>query len=204
MWRISDDHWDLWDSQGKHFPQGTKDQFARLAAWNPYAKPGNWPDADMLPIGELRPTPGWGEPRTSRLTADEVKTELTLWAMARSPMILGANLTLLDDATVAMLTNPFLLAVSQTATASAQVLHEGDLIAWKAVLPGGRVALAVFNTGDAPMQVEKPLAEYDSSFGAEKWLVHDVWRGTELGKQNRMMATLPGHGCVLLMLHRAS
>ena len=48
---------------GKTFPQGVKDQFARLAAWAPYAKPGNWPDADMLPIGELSPHPGEGQPR---------------------------------------------------------------------------------------------------------------------------------------------
>jgi hypothetical protein len=158
----------------------------------------------MLPIGELKPAPGWGEGRTSRLTAEEVKTEITLWTIARSPMILGANLTMLDDATLAMLNNPFMLATSQTATASAQVLHEGDLIAWKAELPGGRVALAVFNIGDAPTQVEKAFSEFDSSFGAEKWIVHDVWRGVELGKQNKVVAILPAHGCVMLMLHRAS
>ena len=204
MWRIADDHWDLWDSQGKDFPQGTKDQFARLAAWEKYAKPGTWPDADMLPIGELRPAPGWGEARTSRLTPDEVQTELTLWSIARSPMILGANLTLLDDATVKMLNNPFMLAVSQTATESAQVLHEGGLIAWRAVLPGGRVALAVFNTGDTAMKVEKPFAEFDSSFGAERWLVHDVWQDVEMGKRDRVLTTLPPHGCVLLMMHRLS
>ena len=70
MWRIADDHWDVWDSHGKPFPQGTKDQFARLNAWNKYAKPGTWPDADMLPIGELGPVPGWGKSRTSMLTPD--------------------------------------------------------------------------------------------------------------------------------------
>jgi hypothetical protein len=204
MWRIADDHWDVWDSQGKDFPQGTKDQFARLAAWEKYAKPGTWPDADMLPIGELRPAPGWGEARTSRLTPDEVQTELTLWSIARSPMILGANLTLLDDATVKMLNNPFMLAVSQTATESAQVMHEGDLIAWRAVLPGGRVALAVFNTGDTAMKVEKPLAEFNSSFGTQKWLVHDVWQNAEMGKRDTLRTSLPPHGCVLLMMHGLS
>jgi hypothetical protein len=202
MWRIADDHWDLWDSGGKDFPQGTHDQFARLAAWEKYAKPGTWPDADMLPIGELRPAPGWGEARTSRLTPNEVKTELTLWAIARSPMILGANLTLLDDATVAMLTNPFMLATSQTATASAEVFHEGGLIAWKAMLPGGRVALAIFNTGDAPMKVERPLMDFDSSFGGEKWISYDVWNNMPMGKQNKVETMLPAHGCVLLMLNR--
>jgi hypothetical protein len=82
MWRISDDEWDIWKSDG-HFPQGIFDQFPRLAAWAKYAQPGTWPDADMLALGELRPSPGWGKPRTSRLTPDEQKTLLTAWAMAR-------------------------------------------------------------------------------------------------------------------------
>jgi len=200
MWRIADDHWDLWDSGGKPFPQGTKDQFARLNAWNKYAKPGNWPDADMLPIGELRPAPGWGEPRASRLTPDEVRTELTLWSMARSPMILGANLTLLDDATIQMLTNPFLIAVNQTTTESAQVLHDGDLIIWRAKLPSGRVALGIFNTGDAPLQVDRSFASLDPLLGGRNWLAFDVWGTQQLGKRTSIKETLPPHACTLLML----
>ena len=43
-----------------------RDEFDRLAKWAPYVKPGNWPDADMLPWGWLAPHPGWGEPRQSR------------------------------------------------------------------------------------------------------------------------------------------
>ncbi len=81
MWRISDDVWDRWEKapdQTTEFPQSVKEQFARLAAWEPYAKPNNWPDADMLPIGELKPSPGDGKPRTSRLTPEEQRTQMTL------------------------------------------------------------------------------------------------------------------------------
>src|ERR1035441_5966710 len=46
---------------------------------------------DMLPWGWLGPHPGWGEARQSLLTHDEQRTEFTLWAIARSPLILGAN-----------------------------------------------------------------------------------------------------------------
>ena len=42
LWRISDDFWDRWLS--------LKDQFGRLAQWNPHRIPGAWPDADMLPL----------------------------------------------------------------------------------------------------------------------------------------------------------
>jgi alpha-galactosidase len=200
MWRIADDHWDLWDSGGKPFPQGTKDQFARLNAWNKYAKPGTWPDADMLPIGELRPAPGWGDPRTSRLTPTEVQTELTLWSIARSPMILGGNLTLLDDATLKMLNDPYFIAVNQAATESAQVLHDGDLIVWRARLPNGRVALAVFNIGDAPLKVDRTFVSLDPQLTGPRWITYDVWQSLPMGKRTAIIETLPPHGCTLLML----
>ena len=79
----------------------------RSTGWpsGPYVGPGNWPDEDMLPWGWLGPHPGWGEPRQSRLTHDEQRTEFTLWAIARSPLILGANLTKLDDFTRSLITN---------------------------------------------------------------------------------------------------
>ena len=86
LWRISDDHWDVWHlpqaktyaapGSSSEFPFGTLDAFDRLAVWQPYVKPGNWPDEDMLPIGSLTPHPGWGEPRESRLTEDETRRSL--------------------------------------------------------------------------------------------------------------------------------
>jgi alpha-galactosidase len=202
MWRIADDHWDVWDSQGKPFPQGTKDQFARLTAWNKYARPGTWPDADMLPIGELRPVPGWGKPRTSMLTPDEVKTELTLWSIARSPMILGANLTLLDAPTLALLTNSQMIAVNQTSTESSQVLHDGNLITWQAKLPGNRMALAIFNVGDTPMKVDRKFADFSSDLGAHPWRVSDAWAEKDLGKRTNIATELPPHACALLLLRQ--
>ena len=50
---------------------GIATAFELLSMGRPYASPGNWPDADMLPFGALAPHPGWGEPRQSRLTPDE-------------------------------------------------------------------------------------------------------------------------------------
>src|ERR1700722_13955207 len=57
MWRISNDIWDLWDSGSQVYPIGIKNQFDNAARWAPYARTGNWPDADMLPVGELSPFP---------------------------------------------------------------------------------------------------------------------------------------------------
>ena len=96
MWRISDDVWDLWHSD-KQFPSGIENQFARAAKWAPFSGPGHWPDADMLPLAASSRSPGWENPRATRLTHDEQRTQLTLWSIFRSPLMMGGNLTLCDE-----------------------------------------------------------------------------------------------------------
>ena len=201
MWRIADDEWDVWSTApGKTFPQGVKDQFARLAAWAPYAKPGNWPDADMLPIGELRPEPGLGDPRASHLTPDEQRTELTLWSIARSPLILGANLTLLDAPTLALLTNRDLIKINQTATKSVEFLHRGNIVAWSADLPNKETALAVFNPGDDILHVNLTFSELIPTLGSGPLHARDVWAGKDFRSQRGVSADISRHGTLLLLL----
>ena len=201
MWRIADDEWDVWSAApGKPFPQGVKDQFARLAAWAPYAKPGNWPDADMLPVGELRPAPGLGDPRASHLTPDEQRTELTLWSIARSPLILGANLTLLDAPTLALLTNRDLIKINQTATKSVEFLHRGNIVAWSADLPNKETALAVFNPGDDILHVNLTFSELIPTLGSGPLHARDVWAGKDFRSQRGVSADISRHGTLLLLL----
>jgi hypothetical protein len=201
MWRISDDEWDVW-ATAKGWPQGIKDQFPRLASWAQYAKAGNWPDADMLAIGHLGPHPGWGEPRNTHFTSDEQRTLLTLWSIARSPLIVGANLTQLDPATLKLLTNKDVLALDQQGTNQHQALKEGDLIAWRSTLPDGHEALALFNLGDKPLTVQRTLASIDPALGNQQWKAQDAWTGQYLpGILTSLNTKLPPHGCQLLLLH---
>lgn len=136
LWRISDDFWDRW--------LALRDQFGRLAAWNPHRRPGAWPDADMLPLGTLV----LGE-RTTRFTPDEQRTLMTLWSIARSPLMHGGDLTKTDPATLALLTNAEVLAVNQHSTGNRPLFARDELIAWVADVPGSADKyLAVFNTRD--------------------------------------------------------
>jgi hypothetical protein len=112
MWRISNDTWDLWHSS-EIYPQGVVDQFRRAEAWAALSEPGHWPDADMLPLGYLGPAPGWGKARQTQLTHDEQKTLLTLWAMMRSPMMMGGDLPHSDAWTTSLLTNRDAFEVDQ-------------------------------------------------------------------------------------------
>jgi hypothetical protein len=207
MWRISDDFWDVWASDPKkHFPQSLTGQFANAAAWAPFAKPGNWPDCDMLPLGQIGPVPGYGAPRQTRFTADEQQTLITLWAMARSPLILGANLTQLDDPTYKLLTNRDVIAIDQTATRSGEALHSGNIIAWTADLPAGfpdgyTSALALFNVGESLVTISASFEVY--GLDDDTYHVQDAWAGKSLGKLKSIdNLSLEPHTSTLLLLKK--
>ena len=208
MWRISNDIWDYWANPNKGaYPRSLSSQFATTAAWAPHSKPGNWPDADMLPIGELRPVAGDGPARTTRLTPTEQQTMLTLWAMARSPLILGANLTLLDDATLKMLTNHDLIRIDQTATRSGQVMHDGSILAWTADLPAdspdGTIALALFNTGETQQVLSKVDFAMFNLDDDTAYRVKDVWTGKTINKVTEIdNLTIEPHASVLWLLKK--
>jgi hypothetical protein len=136
LWRISDDLWDRW--------LALHDQFHRLEAWNPYRVQGGWPDADMLPLGVIN----LGERRT-RLSPDEQRTMMTLWSVARSPLMFGGDLVSLDDATLRLITNDEVLEVNQASTDNRPLFNRDDLIGWAARLAkGGDTVLALFNARD--------------------------------------------------------
>ncbi len=199
MWRISNDIWDLWDSHGRPYPYGVANQFDNAAKWAQYAGPGHWPDADMLPVGELKPYPDVGPgARHTRLTPAEQHTQLSLWAMARSPLIVGANLTMLDAETINLLTNPDIVRIDQTATASRQALRDGDLVAWTADLPGGQHAVAVFNVGEKPLAFDLPFSRLGLPAGAQS--LKDAWSGAPLPAASRVTGTLAPHACTVFML----
>jgi hypothetical protein len=138
MWRISDDFWDKWSL--------LVEQFDRLRDWTPYRAPGHFPDADMLPIGVLQ----MGKNKTN-FKPDEQFTLLTLWSIARSPLILGADLTKLDDFTLALITNDEVIAVDQNSTNNRELFRRDGFYGWVADAPGSADKyLAIFNTCDLP------------------------------------------------------
>jgi alpha-galactosidase len=212
QWRISDDFWDLWTSPHDQngFPQSLKDQFQLLAAWEPYAGPGHWPDADMLPIGYLGPNPGWGSPRQSRFTPAELRALITLWSIARSPLILGANLTRMNAATESLLTNPEVLAVDQRTTDNHPIVEVGakpgaadnNIAIWTAQ-EGADPIIAVFNRSDAPATIATTSwNKLGNQFGLDKptYRVRDLWQRKDLGPQSSLLVTLPPHGAALFRL----
>ena len=209
MWRISDDHWDVWAPAHKpgasEFPFGVRDAFDRLAQWAPYFKPDNWPDEDMLPEGSLTPHPGWGEPRQSRLTHDEQRTEFTLWAISRSPLIMGANLIRLDDFTRLLMTNKEVLKMNQESVESGPGLDQAGtsktgssaMRSWYARTggPQPRTYAAVFNLADVPESVDLPWSVFHLPGIAHA--TFDVWKQAHIPASKSLHVKLPPHGCAL-------
>jgi len=214
MWRISGDHWDQWlfPSRTNHdeFPFGLREEFDRLAKWYPYAGPGSWPDADMLPEGWLGPHPGWGEARQSNLTHDEQRSEFTLWAIARSPLILGTNLTRLDDFTRSLITNQDVLFIDQTATYSrpldaANLGPEFENVrVWRATInqPGERgyaEYFAFFNLAETAVTVRTTWKQL--GLDNAKHTASNLWDGSSLKEAKELGVDLPPHGCALFQAH---
>lgn len=199
MWRISDDMWDIWAKKpgDEAFPQSLKNQFGLVRAWSPYVEPGHWPDADMLPIGYLGPRPGWGEARQSRFTLGDTRTLLTLWAIARSPLILGTNLTRMDPQIEAMVTNPEVIAVDQHSTGNRPVSVRPETVIWTAFDGSNRLA-AVFNLGDSPANI----TQLWTALGLDRssYRVRDLWLREELGTQSQLRVSVPPHGAFLFSL----
>jgi alpha-galactosidase len=149
MWRITDDFWDRWGL--------LLAMFERLDAWTPYRGPGHFPDADMLPIGIVdfkRPT---------NFTKNEQYTLMSLWAIGRSPLIFGGDMTKLDDFTKEMLTNPEMLKVNQQSTNNRQVSRDKNLIVWTADVPDSKDKyVALFNAQNKGDNIDFNNADYAS------------------------------------------
>lgn len=150
MWRISDDFWDRWAP--------LHGMFGRLEKWTPYRAEGAWPDADMLPFGIVEFT------RPTRFTKDEQTLCMSLWCIARSPLILGGDMTRMDEFTLNLLTNPEILAVNQKSQNNRLITSNNDLIVWAADIPDSRdryVGLFNAQSNDNPFDLSKP--DYCSS-----------------------------------------
>ena len=213
MWRITDDHWDGWTfphtPADGDFPTGIRDAFDRLASWFSYTGPDSWPDADMLPVGWLGPSPGWGQARQTRETPDEQRTEFALWTITRSPLILGANLTRLDELTKSLITNEDVLFMNQNVTYSRPVdtgrLGPGfeDVRVWRATIqkPGARgyaEYFGFFNLGGSPATLSTSWK--DLGLDGSKHSARSVWDDSTRKESKDISMTLPAHGCALFQV----
>lgn len=189
MWRISDDFWDSWPLVRKQFDY-SRDWASHVGVR------GGWPDADMLPFGQLRMTDSAGRGTPSRLTADEERTVMTLWSIFRSPLIMGGDLPTLDSATRALLTNPEVIAVNQHGRLPRQLLDRAGLRVWTSTAPDATDRyVAVFNLDSVSRSVALSWPDVGLRTGHRR--VRDLWTRASRGTADSLRAELPAHGSAL-------
>ena len=187
MWRISDDFWDKW--------KPLLEQFKRLDDWTPYRGQGHYPDADMLPLGAIRQV-GNSNGHT-HFTPDEQVTMMTLWSIARSPLIMGGDLTKLDDFTLSLMTNAEVIAVDQHSSANHQLFNHDGLVAWVADVPRSTDKyLALFNTTETAAEVPVGVSVHGAGNSVD---IRDLWKQSEIADAvtNQFAPLLPAHGAGL-------
>ena len=138
MWRMMDDLWDNWSDISK--------VFTLAKSWNQYRKPGNYPDCDMLPLGQIRLTNS--DKRWTNLNHNEQQTMMTLWSLFKSPMFFAGDFTYNDDWTNSLISNEEMIYVDQQSVNNRLVSDDGTRVVWAADDPASQACYAgLFNLG---------------------------------------------------------
>ena len=192
-WRTGGDIRDNWKSlQSRLFSQDK---------WAPYAGAGHWNDPDMMIVGWV----GWGKgPRPSMLTPDEQYTHVSAWCLMSVPLLLGCDLTKLDDFTLGLLTNDEVIALNQDPLGKQATVmsRQGDAGVMAKDLEDGSKAAGLFNPGDSSRSQRVVLKWSDLGISG-KYIVRDLWRQKDLGVfEGEYAADVRGHGVVLVSVRK--
>jgi alpha-galactosidase len=186
-WRTTGDITDTWSSMAAiGFGQAGHEKFVG---------PGHWNDPDMLVVGYV----GWSaKVRLTRLTPSEQYTHISLWCLLCSPLLIGCDMTKLDDFTLNLLTNDEVLDVSQDPLGrqAGRIAKNGSLEVWAKDLEDGSKAVGLFNRGEDGATITVKWSELGIS-GPQN--VRDLWRQLDLGKfPGQFQTEVSRHGVVLV------
>lgn len=185
MWRTTHDIHPNWVSILKHI-----NLQAPLVGTS---RPGAWNDPDMLQIGN------------GGISMNETRTHFAMWCMLAAPLFLGTDIAALPDETIAILSNPELLAIDKDRLGiqAGRVSDVGGLQTWTRPLADGGYAVAFFNSTAATATMAATLA--DLGIAAGSYSLRDATSQTDLGAAtDTLSAPVNPHGTVVLTLHPAA
>ncbi|MCX6232266.1 MAG: putative Ig domain-containing protein [Bacteroidetes bacterium] len=189
-WRTTGDITDSWSSLSEiGFNQ---DKAA------PYSQPGRWNDPDMLVVGKV----GWGPSlHNTHLTPSEQYTHISLWALLSAPLLIGCDLSQLDDFTLNLLCNDEVIDIDQDplGKGALRVVKNPDYQVWVKQLEDGSIAVGIFNLSDDFNRITVNWNELNIK-GSKT--LRDVWRQKDLGKYKDSFTTkVSSHGVLLLRIY---
>lgn len=163
-------------------------RFDQVAAWQPYGGPGAYNDYDSIEVGNGS---------NDGLTYAERQTQLSLWSLASSPLILGTDLTSLNKADLALLKNRAVIAVDQDGIDASRLVDTTDEQVFAKTEAGGDVVAGLFNTSDAAETITITAAALGVPAGAH-YLVTNLWSHRAAESGGTISAVVPSHGVALL------
>lgn len=129
------------------------------------------------------------------MTDEEYKAHFSMWAALKSPLLLGNDIREMDAATLSIINNPAIIAISQDPRGKAvQRVAINDTVAkdeygvgethvWSGPLANGDQVVVLLNFADEDVDMAASLADIfvmDGPGGSapqvqQKWAVHDLW-----------------------------
>ena len=186
MWRMTGDFWDHWDK--------LYNMFERCEKWAPHVKTGCWPDCDMLPLGKISKNCSClgDRDRYTNFTYDEQKTMMSLWAIFRSPLILGGELRENRPEDLEVITNKAIIEVNQLSYENQQLRRTKEEAVWTCLYKEGKRVVALFNLTDDERDITVDLSCLGCSYDYD---VTELWsKETDKIKDGVLTMTVKRHG----------
>ncbi|HUX45465.1 MAG TPA: glycoside hydrolase family 27 protein [Terracidiphilus sp.] len=164
-------------------------RFNYVAEWQPYSGSGRFNDYDSIEIGNGS---------NNGLTEVERQTQLSLWALGSAPLILGVDLTNLDQGDLQkILKNTAVLAVDQDSIAAKRVVNAGNQQVFAKMEPNGDAIVGLFNTGDSAEKVSVQASAVGLPGSERGYSAHNLWTDATEKIVGAISAVVPSHGVVL-------
>lgn len=163
-------------------------RFNYVAEWQPYAGPGGFNDYDSIEVGNGN---------NNGLSPVERQTQMSLWALGAAPMILGVDLTHLNQLDLKYLKNTAVLAVDQDSIAAKRILNNGTRQVFAKMEPNGDAIVGLFNTGGQAEKVSIQASAVGLAHSQRGYSAQNLWTDTVEKKSGDISAAVPPHGVVL-------
>ena len=200
LWRTSYDVRDMWKDIVKEGGMGILDIVNITAPLAKHARPGQWPDMDMLVVG-LR---GTGGPSSDLggvgCTQTEYQTQMSMWCMLSSVLAMTNDLRNVSDDDRRILLNKEIIAINQDALGKAaeRIVNEPTQQVFVKPHADGSHAVAILNPSDAAQRVSLNF----STVGLNgKYTVRDVWQHRDIAQRaNKWKGTVAAHETKVFVL----
>jgi hypothetical protein len=178
-----------------------------------YAGPGHWHDMDMLLIGAVSGGQDGGVKGQRCVSPVEEQTQMAIWAISASPLIMGNDMRSVSEESKQILMNEHAIAVSQDPLGQMgiRLSENSPTQIWARQLANGDVAVALYHRGDPsassadPLDITVDLAMPGINLHGDV-SVFDIWAKKELGSAsgNYTAKQVPFHGTAFLRISPVS